>query len=838
MDRSDGGKGYAMTQSWHGLDESRLESRLRAIYAKEGAELSGLAVALLEGGRLASEPCFGFRHIDAADPSLNLPVEPDTKFRVASISKSVVAIGAMILVERGLLDLDRDLSDYLGFELRNPSFPGDAVTAAMLLSHTSSVRDSGGYIIPLPYTLEDFVVHGIEGVGALRWATPIDGRDVAPGRYFCYSNLNYGILATVMERVSGARFDRYMRDAVLSPLGIDGSFNVLDLTDEGFSKLAALYRKAGDDESWRPDGPWIPQIDDYRGLRPPVACRIAPGFGPELLDGYRIGTNGSIFSPQGGLRISARDLSKIMRVLMNGGESDGCRLLSRGSVELMMTTRWAYDAKRRNGEIFDGLIRETALGLMRTNAARDEYGGDRLLAGGGPRLIGHHADAYGLLGGMLFDPREGFGFAYLIGGTACAPAKLRGRYSSWFIWEEEIQAALLEESGYGRGSGGHSGAADARSASTADADYNTGLWLWRGALGELGCFSLDGLLAERGALVFDAPNAARHDGELVAQAISPELLPGFPVYEVIPSWNADTPELSRIEMFLRAKSGGEWSCWFALGEWCSGSASFRRRSIDGQDDADGTVKTDTLVLASPAEALQMRVRFVVLTERANLASEAGPVLHNLALAYSSSKTKAASRSPATGLPSCWGRTIDSVPSFSQMVYPDGGNTWCSPTCVAMMLAFWNREKEEAEACVRRAVAGVYDETWGGCGNWSFNTAYAGALGFDAFVARFTSLADLEPLIGAGIPVAMSVSWNETEGRALAGAPVPRSAGHLTLLVGFDASGNPVMNEPAAREPSSVRRGYGRAELEARWLEASGGTVYVIVPRGKAVPGLP
>lgn len=804
------------------VDAERLQARLAEAFGKPGAELSGLAVAVLVDGRLAHEFCLGRRYIDASDHRRDLPVEPDTKFRVASISKTVTAIGAMTLVERGMLDLDGDLSEYLGFRFRNPQYPQSQITAAMLLSHTSSVRDDGGYIIPLPHRLQDFVIGGVEGLGSMAWAKPIDGRDTAPGRYFCYSNLNYGILATVMERLSGQRFDLFMRDRVLAPLGIDGSFNVNLLSDEGLGKLAVLYRKAGADDVWRPWGPWIAQVDDLGGRRVPVPFRAASGIGPEALETYEPGTNGSIFSPQGGLRISVRDLAKVSRLFIGGGEVDGVRILARRSVELMTTARWSWDGKRRNGELYNGLTRETGLGLARTTAARDEQGGDRLLPSGGPRLWGHHADAYGLLGGMLFDPAEGYGFVYLIGGTACQPERLRGRYSSWFLWEEEIQSALLESAGRGE-------------------PWRTGLWRWRGAVGELGCFSLEGLVADRAGLVLDPANAAHRDGLLVGSATSPELLPEFAAREAIPSWNADCPDGCRLDIFLRARCGDAWTGWFSLGQWSESAGVFTRRSVDGQSDTQsqtsGRVDTDTLVLCAPAEAMQLRCELVMVD--AGMVPGRGrlPVIRNLALAFSGAKAGAAMapREPA-GAALC-GTIIEGVPAFSQMVYPDGGNSWCSPTSVSMVLAYWDRSGEPAEPRVRSAVAGVYDPAWGGCGNWSFNMAFAGSRGCDALVARFPSLSRLEPCIAAGIPVVLSVSWNNDGGRPLTGAPVAKSAGHLTVLVGFDANGDPVMNEPAARDPSEVRRTYRRDELESRWLESSGGAVYLIVPAGREVPGL-
>ncbi len=572
-----------------------------------------------------------------------------------------------------------------------------------------------------------------------------------------------------------------------------------------------------------PEGPWAAQVDDCRGRRPALPFRALPGVGPEALDRYAIGSNGSIFSPQGGLRISARDLAKILRLFTNGGEVDGVRLLSKESVARMTTRRWAYDPALRNGELYSGLTRETGLGLARTTAARDEQGGDRLLESGGPRLWGHHADAYGLLGGLLFDPEEGYGFVYLIGGTARAPEGRRGRFSSWFEWEEEIQAAILEESGRGE-------------------PYRTGLWRWRGAFGELGSFSLEGLSADEGELAFvpaEAGLEATAEGAaLVATATSPVLVPEFPVSEAIPSWNVEAAEGATLELFLRVRAGGAWTRWYALGEWRPESGPRPRRSIDGQDDEDAKVRTDTLVLARPADALQYRLRFSVAADSGGAPIGALPRVRNLALAYSSPKSAAPRAPREAGNPARWGKVVAETPTYSQMVYPDGGNTWCSPTCVSMVMAYWEGDRSEPEARVRRTVAGVHDETWGGCGNWSFNAAYAGANGFDAVVARFPSFAELEPFIEAGMPVALSVSWDGDKGRPLAGAPVKGSAGHLTLLVGFDEKGDPVMNEPAAKEPSGVRRTYGRRELETRWLESSGGAVYLIVPRGRALPGRP
>jgi hypothetical protein len=326
-----------------------------------------------------------------------------------------------------------------------------------------------------------------------------------------------------------------------------------------------------------------------------------------------------------------------------------------------------------------------------------------------------------------------------------------------------------------------------------------------------------------------------------AYADSPELEAAFPFSSAIASWSADTPEGSALEILLRARSGGLWSSWFSMGLWASGDRAFTRHSVAGQADALGRVDTDTLNLSAPADALQARVRLFSADGRAL------PSLRRLVLAYSEPKPSqdrsrggvAAAGETATvatqaGL-AAWSGELAGVPRCSQMIYPDGGKVWCSPTCVAMILSYWRGRAGPCEAAIREAVHGVYDDVFDGYGNWSFNVAYAAAQGFEACVARFSSLSALEPWLKAGVPVALSVSWNNEEGRALGGAPLAKSSGHLTLLVGFDGAGDPIMHEPAAPSDMEVRRSYKRAELEERWLSASGGACYLIYPRGRAVP---
>ncbi len=420
-----------------------LDRRLAGIAGTPGAETAGLSVVILRDDRIVHTFFSGRRHIAASAADADLPIEADTKFRIASISKPVVGIVAVALSESGKLDLERDVSDYLGFKLRNPSFPEVPITCAMLLSHTSSLRDGEVYSLPMGSSFREFFEPGnpaYESGG--HFAKPLPGKDLSPGNYFSYCNLGFGVVGTVLEFVSGMRFDLLMREFIFEPLGMDASFNVSILSDLGFSRLGSSYRKARDGV-WDPACPWVPQIDDYLGKKPRMSFSVLPGLGEGSLDSYVPGTNGTLFSPQGGLRVSIMDQAKVLRLLMNGGSVDGVRILSPQGVRMMTTPRWTFDPEWVNGEISVGLTRSTGLALIRNTGASDGFGGDRLLPGGSPALWGHHGDAYGFLGGMMFHPEKRYGYLYFINGTAAEPEKRLGRHSSFFLWEEEIQEAVL-----------------------------------------------------------------------------------------------------------------------------------------------------------------------------------------------------------------------------------------------------------------------------------------------------------------------------------------------------------------------------------------------------------
>ena len=328
-----------------------------------------------------------------ADPKAGRSVTIDDPVRVASISKMVTAIGALQLVDSGKLDLTSDVSRWLGWRLRNPNFPDKPITLSMLLSHTASVREhDDDYVIPLGNSLQEVMAdprnwdlkHG-----------PGDG-------YFSYVNLNYPIVASIIEKVTHERFDRWMRQHVLAPMGIDACFNWPSCSPFALAHAVELDS---------PDG--RPLKDDLHGGNPSCPVFVRPGE-PCNLERWQAGDNGSLFAPQGGLRISARGLARIGRMLLGGGTLDGVSILSQAAVDQLVSQTWIFDGS--NGESDGGFYCSAGNGTHQLPNLRDGCADD--LGTHGSVLVGHAGDAYGMKSGLWIDRRHGLGIAYFVTGVA------------------------------------------------------------------------------------------------------------------------------------------------------------------------------------------------------------------------------------------------------------------------------------------------------------------------------------------------------------------------------------------------------------------------------------
>ncbi|MEV6971676.1 peptidase C39 family protein [Hamadaea sp. NPDC051192] len=334
---------------------------------------------------------------------------------------------------------------------------------------------------------------------------------------------------------------------------------------------------------------------------------------------------------------------------------------------------------------------------------------------------------------------------------------------------------------------------------------------------------------------------------------------GFGATEAVASWNAVTPAGTFIKVELHGTyTNGEQTPWYTMGIWASGDGDIRRTSVDDQGDPYSTIWTDTFSIDDAS-------RGVLLSDyqlRLTLYKKPGQVQRPRVWELGAMASNVPDRFtvPLSTGHIAWGKEL-AVPTYSQNIhsgeYPEydgGGEAWCSPTSTQMVVSYYGYTPDTswvnpayADPQVDAAARGTYDSQYEGAGNWPFNTAYAASfVGLDAIVTRMHSLDEVETFIKHGIPVVVSLSFLASE---LDGSNYSTS-GHLFVIVGFTATGDVVVNDPASSSDDVVRNVYKRDQLETVWQRTkrvrangtvgsgSGGIAYLITPWWKPLPQVP
>lgn len=320
----------------------------------------GLSVAVVKKGEIIYANSFGLKDIDS-----KTALKDDHLFRIASISKSFSATSIMQLVEAGKMSLKDDFSDLVGFKVRNPKYPQTIITLKMVLSHTSSINDSEGY----------FNLDAINPAKNENWAKCYN--DYEPGKGYQYCNLNFNMVGAVIEKFSGERFDNYVKNHILNPLGLYGGYCVDSLDNSRFATLYEFDAKAN------------------KFTSSPAA------YNPrrEEIKNYTMAYTTPIFSPTGGMKITATDLAKYMTMHMYKGTYKGKKIISKKSAKIMQT-------KLSDEENY-------GLALLQTSNLIE-----------GKQMVGHTGSAYGLYSMMFFNPKEEFGMVLITNG--CNPIYTNG----------------------------------------------------------------------------------------------------------------------------------------------------------------------------------------------------------------------------------------------------------------------------------------------------------------------------------------------------------------------------------------------------------------------------
>ncbi len=245
--------------------------------------VNGMTLVVFKNGNILYK-----QHYGMADKANKIPVNDNTKFRMGSISKHATGIIAMQLVEQGKLNLDADISDYLGVKIRAPGYPDTKITPRMLMSHTSSIVDSE-HTFTGQYSLDGLVGVGLEFTGA------------RPGRRFVYSNLAAGMMGGIIEKVTGEHFVDYAQNLFKS-MDIDAAYVRDFIVDQ--KDIAVCYDQWGNvtanPKTWN---------------RTSANCRKTP-----LGKQYNYS--------QSDLMISALDFTKFAMMHLNNGTYNGVKILS------------------------------------------------------------------------------------------------------------------------------------------------------------------------------------------------------------------------------------------------------------------------------------------------------------------------------------------------------------------------------------------------------------------------------------------------------------------------------------------------------------------------------
>jgi len=320
----------------------------------------GLSVAVVKNNKIIYNHSFGFRNVEQ-----QLPLTNQSIFRIASISKSFTTTAIMQLVAEKKISLDQDISELVGFKIRNPAYPNSVITLKMALSHRSSINDSEGY----------FSLDAIDPEKNPSFAKCYTAYE--PNKGYMYCNLNYNLAGSILEKVTGIRFDKYIQQQILDPLGLYGGYNVNALDSQLIAKIYE-FNKQTQGFTLSPDA-YAPRTVE--------------------INNYTMGRTTPIFSPTGGMKISANDLAKYMIMHSQLGKYKGGRMIPKKLSKQMQ----AIISEEENY----GMALETTTKLIP-----------------GKTMIGHTGVAYGLYSLMFFEPKEKIGFVVISNG--CDPKTING----------------------------------------------------------------------------------------------------------------------------------------------------------------------------------------------------------------------------------------------------------------------------------------------------------------------------------------------------------------------------------------------------------------------------
>jgi CubicO group peptidase (beta-lactamase class C family) len=298
--------------------DAALDALVTAQMAEAG--IVGLSAAVIVDKQVVWMKGYGF-----ADWQRTRPFTPHTIMNVGSIAKPFTGVAMMRAVQEGKLSLDEDINAYLPFRVVNPHLPNEKITLRHLATHTSGITDrwevysatyhyGGDSPEPLGHFLEQYFTPGGKTYSRDNFL------DAKPGARRDYSNIGAALAGYIVERAFGEPLNVYTRRQIFTPLGMANTGWFLSEVD--LANHSTLFVS-------------------QNGFSIPI-----PLYG------------GTTY-PDGGVRTSAADLSKFFIALLNGGESQGKRILDAAAAAEMLRFQFTdanrpenYPAKDGNSGLF------------------------------------------------------------------------------------------------------------------------------------------------------------------------------------------------------------------------------------------------------------------------------------------------------------------------------------------------------------------------------------------------------------------------------------------------------------------------------------------------------
>lgn len=319
---------------------------------------TGAVLTIAKEGEIVYQLNYGL-----ADKATQEAVADDTYFRLASVTKMITAIHVMQLVEKGLLDLDADISDYFGYTIRNPHYRKDPITLRQLMSHTSSISAGGGYA----NDTEGYVWKML----SLERSRTANYYQHKPGSKYVYSNFGAGLMGSLIELATGKNFGVSVDEGLFTPLGIDAAYNVNILDNP--EKISNLYSDKGTLKTPRSvyyKREWDDSVDPEYHFR----------------------------STAGALWMRGEDLCRLGILLCQGGTLEGVTILQPDTVYEMMSSQMGKP----------GVTCDSKYGLCVYR--KSELLEDRI-------VYGHQGMSEGVIAALFFDPETQLVFSVITNGS-------------------------------------------------------------------------------------------------------------------------------------------------------------------------------------------------------------------------------------------------------------------------------------------------------------------------------------------------------------------------------------------------------------------------------------